>query len=105
MDKSLKQLLEAESQAEQLVAEGELEREKIIKQAMQDAEALEVQFKNRIPEIHQSFLGKANERATQSISELELRYASFQEEIESLAQENMQETIQAVVQRVLHTES
>jgi vacuolar-type H+-ATPase subunit H len=97
MEDTLKRLLRAETDAEQLVTKAQTEREDIIQQALQEARQAEEQFKAKIPELHARFLEKAKVRATQTIAELNKRYDERKERLHHLAEENHQRALEAAV--------
>ena len=101
MDKSLKDLLEAEKQAESIVLQGEKQSEEISQKAMADAHAIEQQFINRIPELHQSFADKAEEKARQAIAEIRLRYDERNKELHDLADRHGDEAVDEVIELIL----
>lgn len=101
MDKSLKDLLEAEKQAEQIVQQGEMQSEEISQKAMADAHAIEQKFINRIPELHQSFADKAEEKARQAIAEIRLRYDERNKELRDLAAMHGDEAVDEVIELIL----
>ncbi len=101
MDDSLKELLEAETRAEQIVSAGEQKRDEIIQKALQDAHAMERQFKNRLPEMYQSFEHKAHEKADQTIAEMKLRYDERNKELRDLARDHQQEALENAVDLIL----
>jgi vacuolar-type H+-ATPase subunit H len=101
MDESLKQLLDAEAEAEQIVSRGEQERDRIIQQATNDARALEQQFRDRAPEMQQSFASKADERATQTIAEIKLRFDERNNEMRTLAQQHADEAVEDALKLIL----
>ena len=101
MDESLKDLLEAEHQAEAIVAQGEQQRDDIIQQAVDDARALEQQFHDRLPEMYQSFTDKAHERAAQSIAEIKVRYDERNKELRGLADQHAEDAIEHAVKLIL----
>jgi len=103
MDDSLKDLLEAESEAEEIVSDGETERDVIVQKALDDAHAMEQQFKNRLPEMYKSFSDKAVERAVQTIAELKLRYDERNQELREMAQEHQQEALSYAIDLILET--
>lgn len=105
MDESLKNLLQAETEAEAIVSGGEQRRDEIIQQALTDAHDMERQFKERLPELHQSFLDKAEERAEQTIAEMKLRYDERSKELRDLANRHQHEALQHAIELVLDTES
>jgi len=101
MSDSLKELLDAESKAEEIVAAGEQERERIVQKALDDAGAMQQQFKNRLPEMYQSFEDRAHDRAVQTIAELKVRYDERNRELRSLADEHHQEALEKAIELIL----
>ena len=101
MGDSLKELLEAEAQAEAIVAEGEQERDAIVQKALDDAREMEQQFRDRLPELHQSFVEKAQKRAEQTIAEIKLRYDERNKVLRELAGEHEQEALDRAVELIL----
>jgi len=73
MDDILKRLLDAEAEAEHLVAAADTERQRIIEQARQEARTAEEHHASRVAALHESFLIKAKQRAQQTIIELRRR--------------------------------
>ena len=102
MDDSLKDLLKAESEAEEIVSRGELERDEIVQKALNDAFDMEQQFQQRLPEMHQSFIDKANERAAQTVAEMKLRYDERNKELRELAGKHDTEALQQAVELILN---
>jgi vacuolar-type H+-ATPase subunit H len=105
MDESLKELLEAEQQAEGIVAQGEQKRDEIIQQAVDDARALEQQFHDRVPEMYQSFTDKGHERAAQSIAEIKVRYDERNKELRTLADQHAEDAVEHAVKLILAADS
>jgi V/A-type H+/Na+-transporting ATPase subunit G/H len=97
MEDTLKRLLLVETQAEQLVAKAQTEREQIIQQALQESHQAEQQLKAKMPEIRTNLLEKAEERATQTIAELNKRYLERQENLHNLAEENQPKALEAAI--------
>jgi hypothetical protein len=104
MDESIYDLLKVEQEAEQIVLNGEKEREAIRQKALDDANATIKQFNDRLPEMHQSFLDKAQERADQNIAELKLRYNERNQELRALAEEHEEEALNEAIKHLLKTE-
>ncbi len=102
MDDSLKDLLEAESEAEIIVSKGEQEKETIVQKALDDAYAMELQFNQRLAEMHQSFLDKAKERASQTIAEMKLRYDERNKELRDLAGKHDSEALAKAIELILN---
>jgi V/A-type H+/Na+-transporting ATPase subunit G/H len=105
MEDVLKRLLEAEARAEALVADASAKREKLIRQATEEARTAELRFEERIPEIRGSFLGKAEERAQQAVAELRRRYEERQRHLRTLAERQAQEAVNAAVGVLLDVEN
>ncbi len=97
MEDTLKRLLSVETEAEQLVTQAKTKREQIIQQALQDAYQTEQKFAAQIPQLHDTFLKKAEVRATQTIAELHKRYAERKLNLQNLAEENQQKALEAAV--------
>ena len=101
MADSLKELLEAEQQAEAIVAEGEQERDRIVQKALDDARDMERQFLDRLPEMQSSFLDKAGQRAEQTIAEMKLRYDERNKMLRELAKKHEREALDHAVDFIL----
>lgn len=95
MDDTLKRLLDAELRAEALVNDAQKERERIVQVAIDEARANEERFEARIPELHASFVRKAEERAAQAIGEIERRYREHGDRLRALAREREREAVAA----------
>jgi hypothetical protein len=104
MGDSLKDLLEAETEAEAIVTSGEVERDKIIQKSLDDSLDMEKQFKARLPEMQQSFIDKAQQRAEQTIAEMKLRYDERNKMLRKLAGKHEKEALQRAIALILDTE-
>jgi vacuolar-type H+-ATPase subunit H len=104
MSDSLKDLLQAEAEAEAIVTTGENERDRIIKKALDDALEMERQFKDRQPEMHQAFIDKAQERAAQTIAEMKLRYDERNKTLRELAGKHETEALDHAIALILASE-
>lgn len=103
MENTLKRLLAVETEAEQLVADANTQREHIVQQALQESRTLEEQFKTQLPEIQASFLKKAQARATQTIAEMNKRHEEKKAQLQALAEENQHKALEAAIQRFMQT--
>ena len=101
MGDSLKDLLQAEAEAEAIVAAGEQERDATVQKALDDAREMEQQFRDRLPELHQSFVDKARQRAEQTIAEIKLRYDERNKILRELASEHEEEALAQALALVL----
>lgn len=104
VEDALKRLLQAELDAEALVDQANEERERLIRQALEDARMAEQRFEARIPELQASFLQKADERSGQAIAELVRRYHERAQELRALARDREAEAITAAAALVLDPE-
>jgi hypothetical protein len=93
MDDTLKRLLDAEMRAERIAQEAEQERERVIQAAMADARAEDQRFTARVPDLHRSFIRKAEERGEQTIAELKRRYDERHVQLRNVAEEREQEAL------------
>ena len=101
MSDSLKDLLQAESEAEAIVADGEQERERIVQKALGDAREMETRFQDRMPELHRSFIEKAEKRAAQKIEEMKLRNDERNKTLRELAARHEQEALDHAIDLIL----
>jgi len=104
MSDSLKDLLDAETEAEAIVSGGEVERDKIIQKSLDDALDMEKQFKARLPEMHQSFIDKAQQRAEQTIAEMKLRYDERNKMLRKLADKHEKEALERAIALILDSD-
>lgn len=96
-DGMLKRLLDAETEAEQVVARADTERQAIIDQATRDARVLEEQQAKRIAEIHASFVAQAKLRAEQTIATMQRRYGEQALTIRASAKHHEQDALAKVL--------
>lgn len=104
MDDSLKDLLAAEAEAEIIVSRGEKLRDAIIQKALDDAHAMEKQFRDRLPEMQQAFIDRAHERSVQTIAEMKLRYDERNKELRELALRHDKEALEFAITLILDTD-
>lgn len=104
MEDELQRLLDTELQAEALVKEAEGNRERMIRQALDDARAAELQFEARLPELHASFMQKAEERAAQAVAEQARRHEERRQQMRTLAQQRDPDAIAAALVLLLDPE-
>lgn len=105
MDETLQRLLEAEMRAERIAQQAEAEQEEIIQGALFEARAEEQRFVAGIPDLHRSFIKKAEERAEQTIAELKRRYEERHVQLRNLAEEREEEALQAAFNVLISPES
>jgi len=98
VEDTLQRLLAAEQHAEKLVDEAKARRDRITSKAIDDTRRAQRRFEARIPEIHSSFVDKAESRAAQMLKELERRYSDRQAELKELAAEHRKDAVEAILQ-------
>ena len=92
-DGTLKRLLDAEMEAEQVVARADKDRQAIIEQATRDAHLLEEHHATRIAEVRTSFLAQAKLRAEQTIAAMQRHYGEQILAIRAAAQRHEEEAL------------
>jgi V/A-type H+-transporting ATPase subunit G/H len=94
-DDSLQRLLDAERRAQEIVLIAEEHRQKVIEDALKEARREQERFEVRIPELHESFVSKAEARAEQTINELKRRYDEYHQKVRKLAESRENEALEA----------
>lgn len=98
MDDTLQRLLDAEMRAEKIAHQAEEEQERLIQKAMGEAKAENDRFTAHIPDLHRSFISKAEERAEQNIAELRRRYEERHIQLRDQAERREEEALDAAFQ-------
>jgi len=96
----LKRLLDAELKAQEFVNQAKQQRDLIIKEAQEEVQRAEERFNARIPEIYSSFENKAQERAAQTINELQRRCDERCLELAKEAEQHHQIALEAVLNKL-----
>jgi V/A-type H+/Na+-transporting ATPase subunit G/H len=103
VDESLKRLLDAEAEAENIIARADQERQAIIEQARHDVQTSEQQLAERVKDIHSSFLAQAEQRAQQTITELKRRHAERSAALRASASAQEQAALDAAIELLTAT--
>lgn len=74
MEDTLKRLLAAESAASDLAEKAQADSERLVHTTLHEARQQEERFEARVPELHASFLEKSDQRAKQTVAEMERRF-------------------------------
>jgi len=74
VDDTLKRLLAAENAARELVEKAQADGELLVRTGVEEARQQEERFEARVPELHASFLEKSDQRAQQTVAEMERRF-------------------------------
>lgn len=95
MEDTLKRLLAAEAQANEITTQSLQAAERLIQDALSEARNQEERFKARLPELRASYLDKGEKRATQSILELQRRYEERLSQLRNDADAHEEEALEA----------
>jgi hypothetical protein len=101
MEDTLKQLLEVEARAQVLVDAADRERERIIEQALREAQETDTRFEADKADLRAPFLREAEARADQAVAELNRKYQERQRALRSLAERHEAEAIAAATELLL----
>jgi V/A-type H+/Na+-transporting ATPase subunit G/H len=101
VDEALKRLLNAELEAERIVARADEERQALIEQAKRDAHTEEQQFVERSAEIRASFQAQAEQRAQQTIAEMQRRYEEQERVLRASANVNEQRALDQAIDIII----
>lgn len=101
MDDTLKRLLAAESAATELVEKAQAESERLVKSTLQDARQQEERFESRVPELHAAFLEKTDQRANQTVAEMERRFQERLTQLRDAAETHEEDALEAGFRQLL----
>ena len=101
METLLKRLLDAEAEAEALVAAAETRSETLIRDAWATVSRLDADFAARQAALRKPLMASAEERAAQAIGELDERHTARQRELRRLAEQHEAAAVNAVLARLL----
>jgi len=101
MENVLKQLLDAELKAQDIVNNAKKERDRLVDEARKEVKRAEQRFQMRIPDIQASFVDKAEERAQTHINELERRYLERHDLLIETSNQHQHKAVELVVDLLL----
>lgn len=101
MELLLKRLLDAESQAESLVAAAEARSDRMIQDAWSTVSRLDADFAARQSALREPLMQGAEARALQTIRELDEHHAGRQRELRRRAEQHGAAAVSAVLARLL----
>lgn len=101
MDDALRHLLETELRAEEIAQAAEREREAVIQAALEESRREQAQFQARVPELHESFVTKAETRADQTVNELRKRYDERYRHARTQAEQREAEAVDEALELLL----
>jgi V/A-type H+-transporting ATPase subunit G/H len=102
LDDALKRLLAAEDTATELVARAQADSERLVQSALTEAQQQEQRFEARIPEIHSAFVDKADQRAEQTVAEMDRRFQERLTQLRGAAESHEDEALAAAFDVLLH---
>ena len=96
MDDQLKRLLDAEKRAEQIARQAEEDQDRAVRdRPARGARPRRSASQARVPEIHSSFLEKAEARAEQTVKELKKRADERHTQLREMAEAREAEALEA----------
>jgi vacuolar-type H+-ATPase subunit H len=101
MDDTLKHLLAAEKAASDLVEKAQADSERLIQNALDEARQQDERFLGRVPELQASFLEKSNQRAQQTVAEMERRFDERLVNLRDAADSNEETALDAAFRHLL----
>lgn len=101
MEDTLKHLLAAESAASHLVEKAQAESERLVQAATYEARQQEERFEARVPEMHASFLEKSDQRAQQTVAEMERRFQERLAQLRDAAETHEESALEAAFRELL----
>jgi V/A-type H+-transporting ATPase subunit G/H len=104
MEDTLKRLLAAEQEATRITELAARNAEQLVEEAALDAQAQEERFLARLPELRASFIDKAEQRAEQSLKEIQRRYDERLEQLRRDAETNEEAALDAAFSELLRPE-
>lgn len=104
MDDTLKRLLAAESAATDMVAKAQADGENLVQGALHEAKQQEERFQSRVPELHAAFLEKSDQRARQTVAEMERRFDERLVQLRSAAETHEETALEAAFRTLLDGE-
>ena len=101
VDDSLKRLLDAEARAREIIEAANQERQRMLDEAVADANQAEARFEQGRAELRAPFLAEAHSRAEQSVVELNRKYEERQKALRDMASRHEQEAVSAALALIL----
>lgn len=105
MEDVLKRLLETETRAEAIIAAAEVERQRMVDAAMDEARAVEARFQADAARRREPILREAEDRAGQLVADLTRKFEARQRSLREQADHNEDEAIAAALALLLDPEA
>ncbi len=97
MDNSLKRLLDAEARAQRLIDASNLERQRILDEALGSTRDAQSRFAAGREKLRTPFLDDAHVHAEQAVAELSRKYQERQRNLREMAARHEQEAVDAAL--------
>lgn len=104
MDAVLKRLLDAEQQAEALIAEAKQQRDELLGNVHDEVAEVEAEFRESDRQGRAKEIAHAEERAAKAVEELGRRQGEQQRHMHEVAQQNEQEALEAALELFIRGE-
>lgn len=101
MDDTLQHLLAAENAASHLVEKAQADSEQLVQTTLHEARQQEERFAARVPELHASFLEKSDQRAQQTVAEMERRFQERLAQLRDAAEAHEEAALEAAFRELL----
>lgn len=101
MEDTLKRLLATESAASELVEKAQADSERLVQTALREARQQEERFEARVPELHAAFLEKSDQRANQTVAEMERRFQERLTQLREAAETHEEAALEAGFRELL----
>ena len=101
MEDTLKHLLAAESAASELVEKAQTESERLVQTTLHETRQQEERFAARVPELHSAFLEKSDQRAQQTVAEMERRFQERLTQLRDAAETHEDAALEAAFRELL----
>jgi len=105
MDDTLKRLLATENAASDLVKKAQADSERLVQATLNEAHQQEERFHARVPELQASFLEKSNQRAQQTVAEMERRFEERLAHLRNAADSHEETALDAAFHHLLGTKA
>lgn len=104
MEDTLKRLLATESAARELVEKAQADSERLVQTTLHEARQQEERFAARVPELHTAFLEKSEQRANQTVAEMERRFQERLSQLRDAAETHEETALEAGFRALLDQE-
>ena len=101
MEDTLRRLLAAEAAASELAEKAQADSERLVQTTLHEARQQEERFEARVPELHAAFLEKSDQRAQQTVAEMERRFQERLGQLRDAAETHEEAALEAAFRTLL----